>query len=154
MGEGAGDPLVPDIVDTTVSNDNAGMLTIAIKLANIPSFTRDALVELLVDTDNNPSTGDPDLLGTDYAVELFLGEANLFKWDGTALTRRAGDPPATSLRYSWVNGVITIKISAAELGNTKKLGFALEVITGLVVDDVTGDIDGTKAKADVSPGGG
>ncbi len=154
VGEGAGDPLVPDIVDTTVSNDDAGMLTIAIKLANIPSFTRDALVELLVDTDNNPSTGDPDLLGTDYAVELFLGEANLFKWDGTALTRRAGDPPATSLVYTWVNGVITIKISAAELGNTKKLGFALEVITGLVVDDVTGDIDATKAKADVSPGGG
>ena len=45
VGEGAGDPLVPDIVDTTVSNDDAGMLTIAIKLANIPTFTRDALVE-------------------------------------------------------------------------------------------------------------
>ena len=130
------------------------MLTIAIRLANVPNFTRDALVEILVDADNNPSTGDPDLLGTDYAIELFLGEANLFKWDGTALTRRQGDPPATTLRYSWVNGVVTINISAAELGNTKKLKFALDVITGLVVDDVTGDIDGTNAKADGTPGGG
>jgi len=154
VGEGAGDPLVPDIVDTTVSNDDAGMLTIAIRLANVPNFTRDALVEILVDADNNPSTGDPDLLGTDYAIELFLGEANLFKWDGTALTRRQGDPPATTLRYSWINGVVTINISAAELGNTKKLKFALDVITGLVVDDVTGDIDGTNAKADGTPGGG
>ncbi len=154
VGEGAGDPLVPDIIDTTVSNDDTGMLAIAIKFANVPAFTRDALVEILVDADNNPSTGDPDLLGTDYAIELLLGEANLFKWDGTGLTRRAGDPPATTLRYSWVNGVLTINISAAELGNTKKLNFAEVVLTGLVIDDITGDIDDTNAKADASPGGG
>jgi hypothetical protein len=154
LGEGGGDVTVPDIIDTTVKNDNTGLISIAIRFANVPSFTRDALVDVLIDSDSNSSTGDPELGGTDYAIELLLGEANLFKWDGTALTRRAGDPPATTLRYAWVNNVLTITISAGELGNTKKFGFAEIVLTGLIIDDVTGDIDFTKAKADSSPGGG
>ena len=33
-------------------------------------------------------------------IQLFRGEVNLYKWDGTDFTRRFGDPPATTLIYS------------------------------------------------------
>src|SRR5262249_7663402 len=154
IGEGGADTTVPDVQTITVSNDDAGMITIAIAVPNVQTFNRDALVDLFADTDSNATTGDPQTLGAASAIELFLAEAALFKWDGTNFTRRVGDPPATSLVYSWVNGVITIKISAAELGNTKKFGFALGIVTGLIVDDVTGNIDGSNAKADSAPAPG
>jgi hypothetical protein len=150
VGEGSGDPTVPDITTTTVSNDDAGMITFKVDIPNVPQLTRDVLVDMLVDTDSNPATGDPQSLGADYAIELFLGEVSLFKWDGTNFTRRVGDPPATTLVYSWSSGP-TIKISAAELGNTKKFGFDVLVVNGLVVDDTTGNIDWTNAKSDVAP---
>ena len=105
---------------------------------------------MLVDTDANPATGDPDLLGADYAIELFQGEVVLFKWDGTALTRRAGDPPATSLIYSWAGGV-TINISAAELGNTKKFGFGVIAVSGIVFNETTNEPDFTNAVSDAAP---
>lgn len=145
-------PAAPDITTIVVSNDDVGMLTFRINIPNRPQLTRDMLVEVLVDTDANPATGDPDNLGADYAIELFVGEVALFKWDGTALTRRAGDPPATSLIYSWAGGV-TIKISAAELGNTKKFGFAVIALSGIVVDDVTGETNFDNAVADAAPAG-
>ena len=99
---------------------------------------------LFVDTDANPVTGDPESLGADYVIQIFGGEAALFRWDGTNFTRRAGDPPATSLIFSYQGGV-TITISAAELGNTKKLGFAVIAISGVTIDPATGDLDFTNA---------
>jgi hypothetical protein len=147
------DPAAPDITTIVVSNDDAGMLTFKVNIPNRPQLTRDILVDMFVDTDNSAATGDPEALGADYAIELFAGEVALFKWDGTAFTRRVGDPPATSLIFQWQDGV-TFKISAAELGNTKRLGFAIAVISGLIVDDVTGDIDGTNAKVDTAPAPG
>jgi hypothetical protein len=83
-------------------------------------------------------------------MELFLGEVALFKWDGTGFTRRVGDPPATSLIYQYANGV-TFKISAAELGNTKKLGFAVIALSGIIVDEATGNVDFSTAVGDAAP---
>jgi hypothetical protein len=145
-------PAAPDITTIVVSNDDTGMLTFQINIPNRPQLTRDILIDMLVDTDANPATGDPDNLGADYAIELFLGEVALFKWDGTALTRRAGDPPAVTLIYSWAGGV-TIKISAAELGNTKKFGFGVIALSGVVFDETTGNTDFTNAVADAAPAG-
>ena len=72
---------------------------------------------------------------------------------GRDFTRRAGDPPATSLIFGYQGGV-TITISAAELGNTKKFGFAVIAISGVAIDPTTGDIDFTNAVADVAPASG
>ena len=107
------------------------MLSFRVNVPNRPSFGQDMLVVLFVDADNNPATGDPDPLGqgVDYVVEIFGGEAALFRWDGTNFTRRAGDPPATSLIFSYQGG-ITINISTAELGNTKALKFNVHRVLG------------------------
>jgi hypothetical protein len=111
------------------------------------------LLLLFVDTDANAMTGDPESLGADYVIQVFGGEAALFRWDGTDFTRRAGDPPATSLIFSYAAGV-TITMSAAELGNTTKFGFAVIAISGVTIDPATGDVDFTNAVGDVAPATG
>jgi hypothetical protein len=147
------DPLAPDIAGITVSNTDAGLVSFRIGIPNRPQFDQDMLIELYVDSDFNTATGDPELAGCDYAIQLLRGDAALYKWDGTNFTRRFGDPSAVTLSFSYAAGV-TIRISAAELGNTKKFRFFTDVLSGLVVDPVTGDIDGTNARADFAPGGG
>lgn len=144
------DPAGPDISTIVVSNNDAGLISFRINVPNRPAFDRDMLIDLLVDTDNNPATGDPDSFGADYAIEIFLGEAALFRWDGTNYTRRPGDPPFTSLLFSYQGG-ITITISAAELGNTSALRFGVTVISGVVIDETTGNLDFANAKADFAP---
>jgi len=146
-------PLAPDITTLTVSNNDAGLISFRINIPNRPTLTRDMLILLFVDTDSNAATGDPESLGADYVIQLFEGEAALFRWDGTDFTRRAGDPAATSLIFAYQGGV-TITISAAELGNTKKFGFAVIAISGIVFDPTTGDPDFTAAVSDVAPSPG
>ena len=111
------------------------------------------LFEIWVDTDNNTATGSPELGGADYVMQLVRGEISLYKWDGTDYTRRFGDPSAVTLNFAYQAG-LTARISSAELGNTKAFKFFVVAISGLVVDPVTGDLDGANSKADVAPGGG
>jgi len=145
-------PAAPDITTIVASNDDAGMITFRINIPNRVQLTPDILVDMLLDTDANPATGDPDNLGADYAIELFRGEVALFKWDGTGLTRRLGDPPATTLIYQWSSGV-SFKISASELGNTKKLGFGIVAVSGITFDPTTNEPDFANAVADAAPAG-
>lgn len=147
------DPEAPDITTIVVSNDDAGMISFRVNIPNRPALGQDMLIDLFVDTDNNQATGSPDLAGVDYVIELARGEASLFRWDGTDFTRRFGDPPAVTLSFAYQAGV-TIRISAAELGNTKRLNFFVTVESGVVVDPETGDLDFTNSRGDVAPGGG
>jgi hypothetical protein len=147
------DPAAPDITTIVVSNDDARALTFRVNIPNRPELSRDIALVMFVDADANQASGDVELLGADYVIQLLAGEVALFKWDGTDFTRRAGDPPATSLVFSWSGGV-TIRISAAELGNTKKFAFGVVAISGLVIDETTGDVDDANAKRDGAPGAG
>lgn len=146
-GETAG---APDITTLTVSNTDAGVISFRVAIPNRAQLTQDMLLLLFVDSDANPQTGDPTELGADYVIEIFGGEAALFRWDGTNFTRRAGDPPATSLIFGYMGGV-TITISAAELGNTKKFGFSFIAVSGIAIDPATSDLDFTNAVADIAP---
>ncbi len=147
------DALAPDITTLTVSNDDAGIISFRVNVPNRPALGQDMLFELWVDSDNNGATGSPDVGGADYVMQLVRGEVSLYKWDGTDYTRRFGDPSAVTLNFSYQAG-LTVRISAAELGNTKAFKFFVVAISGLVVDPVTGDLDGANSKADVAPGGG
>jgi hypothetical protein len=146
-------PSAPDITTLTVSNDDAGTITFRVNVPNRPQLGQDMYVLLFVDSDNNAQTGALDTGGADYVLELVRGEIALFRWDGTDFTRRFGDPSAVTLTFSYQGGV-TIRISAAELGNTKALKFFTIVESGVVVDPVTGDLDFTNAVGDAAPGGG
>jgi hypothetical protein len=146
-------PGAPDITTIVVSNDDTGMITFRINVPNRPTLTQDMYMVLFVDTDNNPATGSQDLGGADYVIELFRGEVNLFRWDGSNFTRRFGDPSAITLSYSYANG-FTVRISANELGRTRAFRFVVVVESGVVIDPVTGAPDFTNAVGDVAPGGG
>jgi hypothetical protein len=147
------DPAAPDITNIVVSNDDAGIVSFRVNVPNRPTLGQDMLFEIWVDTDNNPATGSPDVGGADYVMQLVRGEISLYKWDGADYTRRFGDPSAVTMNFSYQAG-LTARISAAELGNTKTFKFFVVAISGLVVDPVTGDLDGSNSKADVAPGGG
>ena len=147
------DPTAPDITTIVVANDDAGIIAFRVNVPNRPTLGQDMLFEIWVDSDNNAATGSPDLGGADYVMQLVRGEISLYRWDGADYTRRFGDPSAVTLNFSYQAG-LTARISAAELGNTKAFKFFVVAISGLVVDPVTGDLDGANSKADVAPGGG
>ena len=147
------DPAAPDITSIVVSNDDAGIVSFRVNVPNRPALGQDMLFEIWVDTDNNAETGSPDIGGADYVMQLVRGEISLYRWDGTDYTRRFGDPSAVTMTFSYQAG-LSARISAAELGNTKAFKFFVVALSGLVVDPVTGDLDGANSTSDVAPGGG
>lgn len=140
----------PDIASVVVSNNDAGQVAFRINMPNRPTLTSDMIVDVLADTDNNPSSGDPDSLGAEYAIELFQGTVNLFRWDGSRFSQ-SGGVPQTSLIYSYANGALTFKISAAELGDTKTFKFGITAVSGVVFNPNSGDIDFSNAHVDLAP---
>jgi hypothetical protein len=148
--DSTGEPGVKDLTSVVVSNDDKGMITFRLNVPSLPVYTVDVNVDIYVDTDNNAATGSTGIPGIDYVIQLFRGEINLYKWDGTDFTRRFGDPPATTLIYQWANGV-AIKISAAELGNTKRLRFLAIVVSGIAFDPVSGEPIPETGVADYAP---
>jgi hypothetical protein len=144
------DPQAPDITSVVVSNTDAGMLSLRINVANRPTLSQDLWLDLYFDADNNRATGDE--IGVDYVIQLIQGEINLFRWDGSGFTRRFGDPSAVTLSFDYQNGV-TVRISAAELGNTRRFGFFMEFVSGVVFDPTTGAPDCAACHADAVPGG-
>jgi hypothetical protein len=148
-------PAAPDISTIVVSNNDAGIISFRINLPNRPTLSSDMIIELWVDSDNNTATGDPDQAGVDYVMQLVQNEINLFRWDGTAFTRRFGDPSAVTLSFSYSSG-ITVRIAASELGETKRFRFFTDVISGLTIDPVTGELScpTPPCPSDFAPGGG
>jgi hypothetical protein len=146
-------PAAPDISTIVVSNDDAGMLNFRINIPNRPTLGQDMYMVMFFDTDNNPATGSLEDGGAEYVMELFRGEIALFRWDGANFTRRFGDPSAVTLSFAYQGG-ITIRISANELGATKAFRFFVIVLSGIVIDPVSGEPDFTNAVGDAAPGGG
>ncbi len=142
----AEDVNAPDITTVVISNDDAGNLTVQVNISNRPALTPDMLVVIFLDTDQNSATGDPQVLGADYVVQLEPGSVGLFKWNGTDYLSAASQ---TSLNYAYANGA-TIHISASDLGKTKGFKFAVIAISG-VTTDATGNPDFTNIHRDAAP---
>ena len=115
------------------------------------ALTPDMLIAMEIDSDNNAATGSPE--GTDYAIELVQGEVFLYRWDGENFTRRAGDPPATSLIFAYQGGA-TLTISAARAREHEAAAVHWRSPSpGSPSIRSPGDLDFTNATADVAPGG-
>jgi len=141
------DSTAPDITTIVASNDDAGTITFRINVPNRAQLTQDLVLIMDIDSDANQATGDPQNFGADYILQYLLGEAVLYKWDGTDYTLSATQ---SSLTASWASGP-TIKVNAADLNNTRRLAFDALVVSGVVFDQTTGDIDCTACKRDVAP---
>jgi hypothetical protein len=141
------DPAAPDITTIVTSNDDAGTITFRINVPNRQQLTQDLVTILDIDSDANQATGDPDSFGADFILQYILGEAVLFKWNGSDYALSATQ---SSLTSSWSSGP-TFKINASDLNNTRRFAFDALVVSGVVFDQTTGAIDCTNCKRDFSP---
>jgi hypothetical protein len=143
-----------DIVSIAVSNDNGGNLVFRLNIPNRPALTGDMGMLIFFDTDNNAGSGDPDWDGADYVIEWdgpLTGASfnGLFRWDGSDFAGPFG-VPQTSLTTAYTNGVAEIRISAADLGGTKRFKFVALTFAGVVLD-ANGEADFTNVKIDFAP---
>jgi hypothetical protein len=137
----------PDVTSVAVSNDDAGNITLKVNIANRPALTSDMAVIVYLNTDQNASTGDPNLLGTDAIIQLFGGNALLFQWNGSTF---AVAQSQSSLVFSYDATGATFHVSDADLGRIKSFGFIVEVDSNIGTD-ATGNPDFTTAKTDIAP---
>lgn len=142
-------PAAPDITTLQASNDDAGNVTFRADVPNRPTLTDDMLLTIYVDSDANPTTGDPDELGTEYAIDVARGQVGLFAWDGTNYTRSSAGPPATTLAFSYAGG-LTVRINRSELANASALNFSVVAVSG-VAYDAAGNPIFDAAVADLAP---
>ena len=142
------DPAAPDITSIGVSNDDAGLITFQINIANRPTFTPDMLLDIFLDTDKNAATGSSQLFGADYVIELQPGAVGLFQWNGSDFV---GASSQSSLTFSYAAAGATIRINALDLNRTKGFNFVTAVVSGLVTDPATGNVDFTNAHDDIAP---
>jgi hypothetical protein len=144
------DANAPDITSVDLSNDDAGLITFKINISNRPALTQDMSIDILLNTDQNTATGDPNLLGSDFAIELTTAGVALFQWNGTDLLFA---DQQTTLVYSYDATGATIRISASELGKTKGMNFGVIATSGITTD-TSGNPDFTNAHDDFAPDAG
>jgi hypothetical protein len=132
------DALAPDITSTAVSNDDGGLLTFRVAIANRPALTPDMEVLLFLDADRDAATGDAQspVVGADYALVLVPGEVDLFKWQGGNYV----PAEAPSLAYSYASTGPTIKLKTSELGTTRAFDFAVIAKSGVTFDAAGGRV--------------
>lgn len=140
-------PAAPDITSIVVSNDDAGLITFQVNISNRPSLTADMEIDLFLDTDANPATGDPQSFGAEYLIQLAQGSGGLFKWNGTDYSSSSTQ---SSLVSSYAAGGATIKVSASDLGGTHAFNFLAIAASG-VTTDANGDSDYSNAAFDLAP---
>jgi hypothetical protein len=141
------DPAAPDITSIGVSNDDTGLITFQVNIANRPALTPDMLFLVFLDTDKNTATGDPQSFGADYAIQLDSTGVNLFQWNGTDFV---GASAQSSLVYSYATTGPTIRVSALDLNKTKGFNFAAIAASGIAID-ASGNADFTNAHTDLAP---
>lgn len=144
------DPAAPDITSVAVSNTDAGLITFKINISNRPALTPDMTVLLFLDTDQKPTTGDPQSVGADYAIELDPGQAGLFKWNGSDFVTA---PSQSSLTFGYDPTGATLRVGAADLGGTKGINFGTFAVSGITTDP-NGDPNFSNAHEDAAPDAG
>jgi hypothetical protein len=103
----------PDLANITVSNDDAGTITFRIELPNRPTLPEALDLQIAIDADFNPGTGDP-YDGAEYVL-VATGEGyGLGRWNGSAWEAAS----FTTLNADYSAGVLTFTINASDLGGT------------------------------------
>jgi hypothetical protein len=116
-----------DISSVVVSNDSSGQITFQVNFAAAPSSTD--FVDVLVDADNNPSTGDPNAAGAEYDLEANIGNnsAGLGFWNGSTWTDA---PSQSTFSASQGTAQVTFSVNKSELGNTSEFNFWVDSSDG------------------------
>jgi hypothetical protein len=116
------DSLSPDITSVIVSNDDAGMLTFQITIANRPTLTGHMDINIHMDINNNANDGcGPDCDGADIILDLIPGDIAYAPWSNGKWDYSVRSP--ASLTYSYTGGVATIKVKASDLSIPNTFNF-------------------------------
>lgn len=144
------DPAAPDITSIGVTNDDTGLITFQVNIANRPAFTPDMLLDIYVDTDKNAATGASQIFGADYVIEQQPGSIGLFQWNGSTFVFASSQ---SSLTFSYGVGGATIRVNALDLNRTKGFNFGVDATSGIAVD-ASNNPDFTNAHNDLAPDAG
>jgi hypothetical protein len=104
----------PDVVGVAVSNDDAGIVTVKVTLANRPAVlgAGDG-VGVGIDSDQNPDTG-AVFYGAEYELDLEGITPTLYRAAANGYYEKAPLPP--SFQAIITGGVVTVSFKASELG--------------------------------------
>jgi hypothetical protein len=113
----------PDITGVAIANDDGGIVTVKLTLANRPTFGADDGAGIGIDIDQNPDTGSI-FYGAEYQLDLDGNNAIVVQAapDGTYTPAVA---PA-SYHASFAGGVVTFSFRASDFGVTA--GFNLYAV--------------------------
>jgi hypothetical protein len=106
----------PDVTNVAVANDGAGKITFDITTAGLPA--PDTFVDMPLDADSNPSTGD-DGIDYDFVLQGSTGLGLLLRWNGSDYVPHT----VASARASYANGVVHFEVNKADIGNTNAFVF-------------------------------
>jgi hypothetical protein len=135
-----------DVTRVTVSNNDAGMLTFRVAVPSHPRLTEGMRFRVWIDSDAKRATG-LAANGMDFFLFHEAGRTRLYRCRATLCTDGA---PARTLRFAYSGGP-RFKILNAEIGNAKRLRFAVEAATGILIDPATKTVDFSKAQFDDAP---
>lgn len=117
-----------DITSVGVTNDDQGQYTVDVGFAT--PYGPAGAFTMYLDTDLNPSTGDPSALGADYLLvdDNTVPAFYFLKWSGTAWAD-APHATVTDLLASDNKG-LTLSVNKSELDNSTGFNFFVESIDG------------------------
>ena len=118
-----------DIATVSVTNDDQGQYGFDIALAT--PYTTTGGLSLFLDTDLNPTTGDPKSAGADYVLidDNTTSTWSFLKWDGTQWA--VASPNATVKDSVSTDGKhVFLTVNKSELGDSTGFNFFVETIEG------------------------
>jgi hypothetical protein len=130
-----GDSAAPDITAVSISNDDAGAITLTVATANRPLLGADDDVAVIIDHDRSTDTGVEDE-GWDYLLDMDAKGTRLFAIgeDGSVTPVRA---PTLVGRYE--NGAAIFQINRSNLGATGCFDLYVRTMTSLNAYESTRD---------------
>jgi hypothetical protein len=100
----------PDITRVIAGSNSTGAINFVVGIGNRTKLGATELVQVLIDSDNNPATGQQPN-GADFELEMNAQDVRLLRWNGTAFDRVASQ---TMYGYIW-NG-FRFSVNKSELG--------------------------------------
>ena len=134
----------PDVSAVLVTGDDvSGAIVIQTTFANrTTDLSTGDVIQIGLDTDQNPSTGDPESAGADDALQVSRDSQygyGFFKWDGAQFTQVS----VASVSVSRL-GHLTVRVNRADLGIGSAFSFWVFAMNGP---------QPTSGNADVAPDG-
>jgi hypothetical protein len=112
-----------DVTTVLVTNDSAGNVTFQIKAA--APYTSTQTLDILVDSDLNGSTGDPNAGGAEYDLYQQFSDHtwDLQVWNGSGWSEA---PSSQTVHVSYTADQLTFQVNRSELGNTGAFNFWID----------------------------